>query len=380
MRQFLALALFFTTTPAHAQQSPWRGEWGAFTDNSAATGQRLTISDCTTTTCTFSVSARQSPNHCDTSTKVTFTLSSPIEATATLPGESPTQSCKLQLHREPTSITLTATGATCTTYYCTSPTVTFNHTYEHRSPTTYVGPHADACLSNASPAIVATCTDPALAKLEQQWQDLYADFPLTPDSNKNENGYSHAVAVDATILQHCDTAPNPATCLRDRFTADLTLLNANQQAFIAGYTERGDPASASAIAQKIAGHYRHSFANGDVQGDHYRSTDTLTITPIGTASIHFDAHLNFYNGHECSLSGGALYRKNGSFVYDAKPPNPALPDAPVCHLGIKPTATGVTFEDYTGGCKMISCGERGGWNDASFTFAERVPTAKPAPR
>jgi len=380
MRQPLTLVLFLLTAAlAHAQQSPWQGEWGAFTNTSASNGQRLTISDCTATTCTFSVSARKSPNHCDTSSEVSFTIVSPTEATATLPGESATQTCKLQLHRDPTSITLTAAGATCTSYYCTSPTLTFAHTYKQRSSTPYVGPHSDACLSNASPATVATCTDPALAKLEQQWQDLYADFPLAPDPNKDENGYSHAVTVDAAILKHCDTAPNPAQCLHDRFTADIALLNANKQAFIAGYTERGDPTAASAVAKKIAGRYRHSFANGDVQGDHYRSTDTLTVAPVGRASIHFDAHLEFYNGHTCDLSGGALYRKNGSFVYDDKPSTSNSTD-PVCHLGIKPTATGDTFEDYTGGCKMISCGERGGWNGASFTFAERIRTPSASPK
>ncbi|HSY37012.1 MAG TPA: hypothetical protein VK814_14745 [Acidobacteriaceae bacterium] len=375
MRHTLTVAiLLLTPTLAHAQQSPWRGEWGAFTDTSPRQGQRLTISDCTATTCTFSVSAWVPGGNCGTASKATFTITSPTEATANLPGESASQTCKLQLHRDPAGITVTAAGDTCTSYYCTSPTVTFAHTYKQRSSTPYVGLHADACLSNASPATIATCTDTALAKLEQQWQDLYADFPLAPDPNKNENGYSHAVAVDATILQHCDTAPNPATCLHDRFTADIALLNANQQAFIAGYTDRGDPATASTLGQKIAGRYRHSFANGDVQGDHYRSTDTLTLTLVGAASIRFDAHLNFYNGHECSLSGGALFRKNGSFVYDDKPPNPD-PSEPVCHLGIKPTSTGVTFQDYTGACKNY-CGARGGWNGAAFTFAQRVPASK----
>jgi len=377
MRQPLALGLFLAlSTLAHAQQSPWQGEWGAFTDPSATTGQRLTISDCTATTCTFAVSVHIPGGNCGTATKATLTIASPTEATANLPGESASQTCKLQLHRYPKSITVTATGKACTSYYCTSPAISMAHTYPQQSTTLYTGPHADACLSNASPATLATCTDPALAKLEQQWQDLYADFPLTPNPNKNENGYSHAVAVDATILKHCDTAPNPAQCLHDRFTADIALLNANKQAFAVGYTERGDPATASPIAQKIAGRYRHSFANGDVQGDHYRSTETLTLTPVGQASIHFDAHLEFYNGHTCDLSGGALYRKNGSFVYDDKP-TPSSND-PVCHLGIKPTATGITFEDYTGGCKMIACGERGGWNGASFTFADRLPAKSPA--
>jgi hypothetical protein len=373
----IAALLLLIPTLALAQQSPWQGEWGSFTDTSATTGQRLTISDCSATTCTFAVSVRVPGGNCGTASKATFTITSPTDATANLPGESASQTCKLQLHRDPKSITVTATGKTCTSYYCTSPTITLSHTYPQRSTTIYSGPHADACLSNASPATVATCTDAALAKLEQQWQDLYADFPLTPNPNKNENGYSHAVAVDAAILKRCDTAPSPTQCLHDRFTADLALMNAKQTDHTAGYTERGDPANAAVLAQKIAGRYRHSFANGDVQGDHYRSTDTLTLSPVGAASIHFDAHLNFYNGHECSLSGGALYRKNGSFVYDDKPTDTTSTD-PVCHLGIKPTATGVTFEDYTGGCKMTSCGERGGWNGASFTFAERVPAKPPS--
>ena len=377
MRAPLILALLLTTSLAHAQQSPWQGEWGAFTDPAATTGQRLTISDCSATTCTFAVSVRIPGGNCGTATKATFTITSPSEATASLPGESATQVCRLQLHRDPKSITILATGKTCTSYYCTSPTITLSHTYPQRSTTLYTGPHADACLSNASPSTVATCTNPSLAKLEQQWQDLYADFPLTPNPNKNENGYTHAVAVDATILKHCDTAPNPTQCLHDRFTADIALMTAKQTDHTAGYTDRGDPATASALAQKIAGKYRHSFANADVQGDHYRSTDTLTITPVGSASIHFDVLLNFYNGHTCSLSGGALYRKNGSFVSDADPKN-HLDNEPVCHLGIKPTAKGVEFEDYTGGCKMIACGERGGWNGAAFTFAERLPAKPPA--
>jgi hypothetical protein len=377
MRSPLTLALLLmTTTLAHAQQSPWQGEWGAFTDPSATTGQRLTISDCTATTCTFAVSVRVPGGNCGTASKASFTIASPTEATATLPGESASQTCKLQLHRDPKSITVSATGKTCTSYYCTSPTITLAHTYPLRSPSIYVGPHADACLANASPATVATCTDPALAKLEQQWQDLYADFPLAPDPNMSENGYSHAVGIDATILKHCDNAPDPTQCLHDRFTADIALMTAKQTDHTAGYTERGDPATASALAQKIAGKYRHSFANADVQGDHYRSTETLTLTPVGQASIHFAVHLEFYNGHTCDLSGGALYRKNGSFVFDADPKD-HLDSEPVCHLGIKPTAKGVEFEDYTGGCKIIACGERGGWNGAAFTFAERVkPPAK----
>ncbi len=89
------------------------------------------------------------------------------------------------------------------------------------------------------------------------------------------------------------------------------------------------------MATKIAGQYRHRFPNGDVESDKFISTDTLIFRPVGAVSIHFDVELNFYDGHECSLSG-------------------------------------VKFRDITGGCKLSYCGERGGWDGERITFKERI--------
>ncbi|MGA8939077.1 MAG: hypothetical protein WB439_07925 [Acidobacteriaceae bacterium] len=381
MRRHLApLLLLCATALCHAQQSPWQGEWGAFSDPSGSIGQRLTISDCTGSTCSFSVSARNASGHCDTASKASLTVDSPTEATAALPGESAAQTCNLHLHRDPNhpGITITATGDTCTSYYCTSAAVTFAHTYPQRSTTPYTGWFSDQCFTNA-PARQATCTDPTLAALEKQWLFLYSAYPLAPVP-KDTSTFELANQTDAALIAHCNSAPNPATCLRTRFTSDLAQMNAKQSSFIDGYTQRGDPATASTLAQKIAGRYRHSFANGDVEGDNYRSTDALTITPIGRASIHFSLHLEFYNGHTCDLSGGALYRKDGSFVFDAAPSNIA-PNEPVCHLAIVPTSKGIDLRDLNdNACKNISCGERGGYNGSGFLFSQRVPTHSPAPK
>ena len=141
--------------------------------------------------------------------------------------------------------------------------------------------------------------------------------------------------------------------------------------------DRGDPAEGGRLAHKIAGRYRYTSDNGDVSGRHYRTPDTLAITAVGPASIHFDASLNFFNGHTCGLSGGALYRKDGSFVFDDEASN-QLPNEPLCRLAIVPTAKGVNFKDLTGGCKAMYCGERGSWNGEGFTFAQRVHTTPPA--
>ena len=73
----------------------------------------------------------------------------------------------------------------------------------------------------------------------------------------------------------------------------------------------------------------------------------------------------------CSLSGGALYRKNRSFVFDDSAHN-APADTPVCRLAIIPTGDGVKFQDITGGCKLNYCGERGGWDGGGLTLQERI--------
>ena len=381
------LALSITLTAFARSQQPssaWVGEWGSFTDD--AHKQRLTISSCDGDSCTFNLSVRNEGS-CNSPEKAQLTITSPADATATLPGSDMhrDQSCKLQMHRDAAGIAITATGDPCSFYYCTTRDVSFSRTYPRRSTSAYAGLHEDECFSDASPARTATCTDTALAKLEQQWINFYDAFPLDSGATKDESTYSHAQHADSAILGECDAATAAARCLNDRYTADLAAMTAKQNAYIDGYTERGDPAEAARVAAKIAGRYRHSFANGDVQGDHFKSTDTLTITPVSQNSIHFDLHLEFYNGHECSLEGGALYRKDGSFVFDADP-STAVKPWPACHLAITPTATGITFQDLLGpdlmnGCKMMSCGMRGGYNGAGFKFTDRVtpaPAKKPA--
>jgi hypothetical protein len=376
-----ALLVLLASTLCPAQSSPWQGEWGAFTDPAATNGQRLTLSNCTAESCSLEIEVAGSGQRCDVLTHASVSLLSSTEAVATLPGEDKTQTCKLQLHREQTpgkpSITVAGTSKTCTSYYCTSAAVTFNHTFPQRSTGIYSGQHINQCFLDNSPAALATCTDPTLAALEQKWQDLYFEFPLETKNSKEDQGYHLAKQADVAILRQCDSQPQPAACVQTKFSADISVMTAKQQAFIQGYSERGDPTEASRIATTIAGRYRHKFPNGDVQGDTFTSTDTLILTPVSKNSIHFDAHLEFYNGHECNLAGGALFRKDGTFVFDDDPSN-ALPPAPVCKLAIIPTNTGVKFRDLTGGCKNY-CGERGGWNGEGFLFTDRISApAKPA--
>lgn len=362
------LAFLFVSTAAAQQLSPWQGEWVPL-DGS---GDRLTLSECTGSSCKFYLFH----TGCGTQPNSPLELLSQTAATANLPGPDAAHSCHLRMERRTNGdkpvIAVQQSGTGCA-YYCIASFNSFETTFVQHSQAVYAGLHTAECLKTPGPAMLATCLDPGVAGLEQQWQELYADFPLTPLA-KEASTYKTLEALDTTILAQCDHAASPAQCLHDRFTSDLALMNAKKAAFVQGYTERGDVAEAARKGAAIAGRYRHTFENGDVTGRHYRTTDRLEITQISRNSIHFDMDLNFFNGHSCGINGGALFRKDGSFVFDDDPTNASSADA-VCHLAIVPTATGVTFKDLNGSCKMLYCGARGSLDAAGFLFAERV--AKP---
>ena len=367
----LLLALVTTTCYAQHATSPWQGEWA---DNDPFAG-RLTISECNGQACSFKLSH----GGCVASRNPPLQLLSATQATADLPGEDASHTCHLQLQRDTAKpiVDVKQSGNGCA-YYCIPGGTGFDTQLTRRSPAVYFGAHSEECIQGAGPARMATCLDASLATLEEEWDSLFDEFPLVPVT-KGSNQYQQSIQLDATIIAQCNTASDPSQCVRTRFTSDIALMKAKQAAFIAGYTERGDPSEGGRLARSIAGHYRHVFENGDVQGHSYRSTDKLTITPIGKASISFDTELSFYNGHSCSLSGGALYRKDGSFVFDDDPANTTAGDS-VCRLAIIPSAKGVTFKDLTGSCKMAYCGARGSLDGAEFSFRERITPKPPVPK
>jgi len=359
---------------AHAQYaSLWQGEWGAFVGRDAQDGRRLSIYGCMNTACMFSVEARSKAGHTE-ATSQSLTIMTGTEAVAVLSGETSDSVCRVHFERQAGAtpgIVVQAVGDTCTRYYSTSPAVTMSGDYPFRSATNYGGIHVDECFLDDSASRIATCMRPEVSVLEQKWQELAWEYPLQPPASKNKPAYEHTKEMDDAILSSCDRDLNAAKCLTVRYTTEIAAMQVKKDAYLDGTIERGDPAEGGRMAAKIAGQYRHRFANGDVQGDKFTSTDTLTIRPVGVASIHFDVELNFYNGHECSLSGGALYRKDRSFVFDDSPRN-ALSDTQTCRLAIILSDDGVKFRDITGGCKVNYCGVRGGWNGEGFMFKERI--------
>lgn len=381
MKRASAYAIVAFACVAHAQgPSPWQGEWGAFTGRHAESGRRISISNCSGDTCRVLLDVRSPAGNANASGQ-TFTVGLDGIATAQLTDGSRKAFCSLRFERQDggtqPALHVTATGSVCTSYYATNPSVTFTGTYPRQALVPYIGLHAEECFLGRSPALLAICTHPALDTLERQWQQLDDEFPLQPAPTKAGSNYERMAAADHALVSACDHDAHPEACLTQHYTGDIAAMQVKQAAFVAGTQERGDAAVGGPLARRIAGQYRNRQPNGDVQGHTYTTTDTLTIVPVGAASIHFKAYLNFYNGHTCSLEGGALYRRDGSFVFDDATEN-APSGAPACRLAIVPSGTGVAFRDLNGSCRNY-CGERGGWNGAGFLFTQRIPAAAARP-
>lgn len=129
-------------------------------------------------------------------------------------------------------------------------------------------------------------------------------------------------------------------------------------------------APAGDLPTRLEEHYGHSFANGLVTGEHYRSTNTLDIVRAAPDAAYVDVHLDFFNGHECNISGvadakgGVLVLKSGD------------DETSQCTLTIAPGAGKdrgkLVFGADGTGCDYY-CGARGSLDGASFTAASRRP-------
>lgn len=119
----------------------------------------------------------------------------------------------------------------------------------------------------------------------------------------------------------------------------------------------------------VAGVYKHSFDNGDVEGDRYRSEDILELVTVSPKTVYFRTRLEFFNGHECALSGIADVEGAALVFHDPQ----ADYQGRHCVLRIEKTAAALAFRegDATWTCKNEYCGERGAFEGEDFALRER---------
>ena len=355
---------------AQSASSPWAGEWGIFkqmpsTDVRRFEGHGLSISDCAEQHCAFSVLVQNKAGQ--GSATGFLQVYSDTEAVAHLLSEK-MEHCSLRLTLDPThsSISVQQDAGDCS--YFQTPGATFVQSYALHARVRYVSYDTAACFAAVDPALLTLCTSQELSEQQSKWQLLFYEGADLDDQRSGLTEMVKEQAAQDSLMQNCDRAGHVAECLTAGFAQSAKELEARQAAWLEEVTAPGDPGKAAQAAAAIAGNYQRSFPNGDVQGDNFLSTDTLRITDLPHNAIHYTLELQFYNGHECSLEGTANYRRAGFFVDQQKTDQPKFP---LCVFEILPDENGVKFADPTGACKMMSCGERGGYNGAQFSFKDR---------
>jgi hypothetical protein len=298
---------------AQSRDQNWAGEWGTFSRvpttkgiNEHYEGAGLSVTDCANQRCHLSFEILGKTFHAEAEGELM--IESDSEAVARL-GSSSEGKCTLAIDKTATerpSVTVRKRTGDCS--YFATPGASFEQTYVLRSSSRFYGDDIPACFVGAGSAVVSLCSSRELAQQEHAWGALVQEVSDLgrPQLNKDTER--------ARILKACDAVPDAATCLGTAFAKSTEELVARKDTWKASVTEPGDANEAKQKIEEIAGSYRHSFANGDVQGNHFKSTDTLEINRADDTSIRVDVHLEFYNGHECNHEGVASYRRAGFFA------------------------------------------------------------------
>ncbi|MFK3737105.1 hypothetical protein [Massilia sp. TN1-12] len=89
------------------------------------------------------------------------------------------------------------------------------------------------------------------------------------------------------------------------------------------------------LMQQMAGVYKERFSSGIIvpgkPDEPYQAENIVEIVPFDADHAYVRAHLDFYNGHTCGISGMARY-EGGEFVYHD--PDPPLPGRAPCALKV----------------------------------------------
>ncbi len=119
--------------------------------------------------------------------------------------------------------------------------------------------------------------------------------------------------------------------------------------------------------QTLAGVYSESFQNQLVNGESYQAENVLTIVPTGPRAAYFDTSLEFYNGHQCAVSGIA-HVEGSELVYHEPVSKQVGDERCVLHLARK--GRKVVISDEEGTCKAY-CGARGSLSGIGLPASSR---------
>jgi hypothetical protein len=124
--------------------------------------------------------------------------------------------------------------------------------------------------------------------------------------------------------------------------------------------------AANVNVDTLAGVYKKSFQNGNIDGGKYQSEDILEIVKISPAAAYVRTHLEFFNGHICDIWGVAKL-EGDALVYHGPTNSQGKP----CLLSVKVKDGKVTLDDKDGACAIGTCGNRGMYNGTAFDLKKR---------
>lgn len=119
----------------------------------------------------------------------------------------------------------------------------------------------------------------------------------------------------------------------------------------------------------FAGRYGAHFKNGDVTGDVYWSDDVVEIVPLNDMAAYVRADLQFFNGHQCSISGMGRLEGEALVYHDTSTP---LPDQPVCVLRFERKDGQLVLDDGARSCGTY-CGARGALGGTKLSLSSQRP-------
>ena len=102
----------------------------------------------------------------------------------------------------------------------------------------------------------------------------------------------------------------------------------------------GAAAPASSPVRQLAGRYSEHFLNGMVDGSTYWADNIVEVVPVDATHAFVQLSLEFYNGHQCGLSGIATASQTPSGWYGLTlgPPSRSLSRLPAARAESRTTS------------------------------------------
>jgi hypothetical protein len=123
-----------------------------------------------------------------------------------------------------------------------------------------------------------------------------------------------------------------------------------------------DPATA------LAGRYDAEFPDGLTSGETYTGRDVVEVVLVASRAAYLRFHLDFYNGHICSLSGIAKAEGDALVLRQAA----EIAGGSGCTLTVRRAGKTLAWSDPANGCQSY-CGIRGSFMSGAVPWASRQP-------